>query len=63
MTVSLFLTDLVGPVIFKDYNHFQVQALEELRGMNLVNFDEYYFIESISMLKDTRITKRANEAV
>ena len=39
-TISLFLGDLIGPATNKkELNHFQKQTLEDLRGVNIVNFD------------------------
>ena len=53
-TISLFLSDLVGPVTNqKELNHFQKQTLEDLRGVNIVNFDESNFFGSIVSLRDT----------
>ena len=52
-TISLFLSDLIGPATNKkELNHFQKQTLEDLRGVNIVNFDESNFFGSIVSMRD-----------
>ena len=45
--IALFLSDLVGPVTAQDLNHFQRQQLEDLRGVNIVNFEQSVYFSSI----------------
>jgi len=55
-TISLFLQDLVGPIISRSYNNYQLQTLEDLRGINIVNYEENAFFGAIVSLRDEVIT-------
>ena len=63
-TISLFLSDLIGPVTNKkELNHFQKQTLEDLRGVNIVNFDESNFFGSIVSMRDNQLFDTAKQSV
>jgi len=57
-TISLFLSDLVSGL-----PSHHTQTLDELRGMNIVNFDEAVFFESIKSLKDKNLLEKAKDHV
>ena len=63
-TISLFLSDLIGPATNKkELNHFQKQTLEDLRGVNIVNFDESNFFGSIVSMRDNQLFEMARQSV
>lgn len=61
--IALFLSDLVGPVTAQDLNHYQRQQLEDLRGINIVNFDQYFYMNNIAQLREPRLYQQARESV
>lgn len=58
-TVSLFLSDLVSPLLSKNLNHFSLRQLEDLRHVKLVNFEERKFMETVAATGDREVIKKA----
>lgn len=57
-TISLFLSDLVSGL-----PSHHTQTLDELRGMNIVNFDEAVFFDTIKSLNDKNLLEKAKDHV
>ena len=55
--IALFLSDLIGPVTALELNNFQRQHVEELRGVNIVNFEQSFFFGSLMQLREPKIYK------
>ena len=61
--IALFLSDLVGPVTANELNHYQRQQLEELRGVNIVNFDQAFYFNNMIQLREPKLYEVAKDSV
>jgi len=46
-TASIFLADLITPLLSKYLQPYAMQSLEDIRHVKLVNFDESKFMEVV----------------
>ena len=44
-SISLFLADLISPAYQNNFSAAQAQIFDQLRGVNIVNFEEKSFFE------------------
>lgn len=62
-TISVFLSDLVSPLLSKDLTLFSLRSLESLRDYRLVNFEEIKFLDTLTNIGDHRLLKRAQDSI
>lgn len=62
-TISLYLADLAAPLFSHQLTQQQLEVCESLRGINIINFDEKTFTDTMLLLADPELITAAKEGI